>query len=57
MKVVLTIDEILMITPDTVAEAIALKHLFIKVHDEDWGRKIVIDSNMPESPINPPNNI
>ena len=48
MKVELTIDERLTITPETVSESIALKHLFIKAHNEDWGKNIVIDSNIPE---------
>ena len=48
MKAVLTEDEQLTITPETVAESIALKYLFIKQHDEDWGKRIVIDSNLPK---------
>ena len=49
MKAQFTKDECLRITPETIAESIALKYMFIQENDSDkWVSKIVIDSNLPE---------
>lgn len=52
MKAELTKDKYLKITPETVAESIALFHMFIKELDSDkWTSQIVIDSDLPEEQL------
>ena len=47
MKAEFTKDKYLKITPESVAESIALFHMFIKEQDtKEWIKNIVIDSNL-----------
>ena len=49
MKAEFTKSGFLKVTPETVAEPIALNYMFVKEQDTDaWTRQIVIDSNLPE---------
>ena len=49
MKAELTKDGYLKVSPETPAESIALKYMFIKEQDPvEWCERILIDSNLPD---------
>ena len=49
MKAEFTSGGLLKVTPETMAESIALKYMFITEPDShEWVSRIVIDSNIPE---------
>jgi hypothetical protein len=52
MKVKLTKDERLVVTPETVAESIALKYLFNNATTTaKWAESIIIDSTIPPTDL------
>jgi len=49
MKAEFTSGGFLKVTPENMAESIALKYMFIKEQDGDkWLNSIIIESNIPE---------
>jgi len=52
MKAEFTNAGFLKVTPENMAESIALKYMFVTEQDSDkWVSQIVIDSNLPDEPV------